>query len=166
MTSNFFKLPVRDFLAAAAIAGVLAAAQPGAAQAQQEKAEAVPTQQKQYQQQYSPVHIEQRIARLHDELKITPAQEEAWKSFAQVMRDNTTAMHDRIKKWMQEKDKMTAPESLKAYSDMAQEHVQALTKLMSAFDPLYNAMTPEQKKNADMVFSHEKAPGKMKGKRR
>ena len=165
MTLGSFTLPVRAFIAALAFAGALFLAQPFAALAQPDKTEAVPPQEKQYGQKLSPERIEQRIARLHDELKITSAQESAWKDFAQVMRDNATAMHASIQKWMQNRDKMTAPESMKAYSDMAEEHVKALSKLSSVFDPLYNSMSPDQKKNADMVFSHEKGPSRHKGKK-
>ncbi|PFW73357.1 hypothetical protein COL27_27875, partial [Bacillus sp. AFS075960] len=36
--------------------------------------------------------IEQRIKYLHDQLKITPAQESQWKTFADTMRDNGDTM--------------------------------------------------------------------------
>lgn len=166
MIFSSFNSPVRVFIAASAFAGALIFSQPFAALAQPDKTDAAPTQEKQYRQQkFSPEHIEQRITRLHDQLKITSAQESTWKDFAQVMRDNATAMHERIQKCMQNKDKMTAPESMKAYSDMAEEHVKELKKLSSAFDTLYNSMSPDQKKNTDMVFSQEMGPGRHKGKK-
>ena len=76
-------------------------------------------------QKYSQEHVEQRVIHLHDQLQITPAQESAWKEFAQVMRDNAKAMNALIEKWAQGKDKMTALENMRAHAEMGQEHVQA-----------------------------------------
>src|SRR5476649_2994675 len=38
--------------------------------------------------------VEQRISELHAKLKITPAQDEQWNKFADVMRDNGHTMGD------------------------------------------------------------------------
>jgi glutamine synthetase adenylyltransferase len=98
--------------------------------------------------------VEQRITQLHSELKIAPDQEAKWNSVAQAMRDNASNME----KLVAEKRKiapqnMTAVDDLKTYQDFAQAHVDGLKNLTSAFSSLYDAMSAEQKKNADEVFA-------------
>jgi glutamine synthetase adenylyltransferase len=98
--------------------------------------------------------IDQRIATLHEELKITPAEESDWNAVATTMRENADAMEKLAnKKESQSKQGMTAVEDLQTYSQFAQEHVDHLKKLTSVFETLYNAMPSEQKKVADEVFA-------------
>jgi len=66
---------------------------------------------------------------------------------------------------MQGKDKMTALENMRSHAEMGQEHVLGMNKLISAFEPLYNSMSAEQKKNADKVFCYENGRGRQKGKK-
>lgn len=98
-------------------------------------------------------HVEDQIKRLHTELKITPAQEPQWDAVAQAMRDDAKSMEEAIEQRRQAKS-MTAVDDLKAYQAIAETHAQGVGKLVTAFQPLYDAMSPEQKKNADVVFSH------------
>ena len=107
--------------------------------------------------------IDQRIATLHTELKITPAEEADWKAVAQTMRDNADAMAKLAgDKQAQSPSAMTAVEDLQTYSTFAQAHVDHLKKLTSAFTTLYNSMPDKQKKLADQVFarSHHDAQNK------
>jgi periplasmic protein CpxP/Spy len=109
--------------------------------------------------------VEDHIKRLHAELKITPAQEQQWDAVAQAMRDDAKSMEQAIEQRRQAKS-MTAVDDLKAYEAIAETHAQGVQKLIAAFQPLYDSMSPEQKKNADAVFSHagrrshRKAPAK------
>ena len=97
--------------------------------------------------------IEQRIATLHTELKITPAQEAQWQAVAQVMRDNATSMEKlATDKASQSQTEMTAVEDLQTYEQFAQAHVDGLKKLVASFQTLYDAMPQSQKKLADQVF--------------
>jgi Spy/CpxP family protein refolding chaperone len=95
---------------------------------------------------------ESRIQKLYGELKITPAQEELWKAFTQVMRDNAKTL-DELNLARAEKSKtMNAVEDLKSYSEIVQAHAEGLNKYVTAFEALYNSMSDEQKKNADLLF--------------
>ncbi len=97
--------------------------------------------------------VEAHIKKLHDQLMIKPAQEDAWAKVAQVMRDNasgmTTLMDERQGKGM-----MSAVDDLKSYQAIVQAHADGLKNLVDAFQPLYDAMPADQQKNADKVFGH------------
>ena len=102
--------------------------------------------------------IEQRIATLHQALKITTDQDAKWKSVADAMRQNAVAMDKLIaetaKKTPQE---MTALDDLNTYRKFAQVHVDGLKNLMNDFKILYDSMPAAQKKNADDVFKAPRA---------
>ena len=101
-------------------------------------------------------HVERteaHIKALHQTLKITPAQEELWAALTEVMRENAKSMDSLIQARRAEKAKsMNAVEDLKSYSEIAEAHVEALKKFIPAFEDLYNAMSDDQKKNADAIF--------------
>ncbi len=97
---------------------------------------------------------EARIKELHVKLQITPAQEELWNKVIEAMRDNAKAMESLIGGRSDKAGAMTAVEDLKSYSEIAEAHADGIKKFMAAFEPLYAAMSDEQKKNADAVFAH------------
>lgn len=97
--------------------------------------------------------VEARIKEMHAQLKITPQQEDQWNEYAQVLRDNAQAMQSQIDQRMQNQRNMTAVDNLNSYEQITQTHADGVKKLVPAFEALYNAMSPEQKKNADMVFN-------------
>jgi periplasmic protein CpxP/Spy len=107
--------------------------------------------------------VELRIKELHSELKITPEQEPQFDAVAQAMRDDAKGMEDAIAQRREAKS-MTAVDDLKAYQAIADAHSQGLQKLIPAFQALYDTMSPEQKKNADAVFSHTRRPAHHKKK--
>jgi len=99
--------------------------------------------------------VEQRITQLHAQLKITPDQESKWNAVAQAMRDNAASMEKlAAEKRQQAPQNMTAVDDLKTYQEFAQQHVDGLKNLTSAFSSLYGAMNEQQKKNADQVFAN------------
>ena len=100
-----------------------------------------------------PETVEQRIATLKTALKITPDQEKKWDGVAQAMRDNASKMEKLVAtKRAIPPEKTTAVDDLKTYQEFTEVRLDGLKHLNSAFKSLYDAMTPEQKKNADMVF--------------
>jgi hypothetical protein len=99
--------------------------------------------------------IDQRIAALHSELKITPAEESNWQAVAQTMRDNAAAI-EKLAADRASQQNVTAIDDLQEYQKFAQAHVDGLTKLISTFQTLYNAMPDQQKKLSDQVFQHPK----------
>ena len=99
--------------------------------------------------------VEQRITKLHQDLKITPEQETKWNDVAQAMRDNAANMEKLVaEKRRQAPQNMTAIDDLDTYQKFAQAHVDGLKNLTSAFKSLYNTMPDPQKKNADQVFEN------------
>jgi hypothetical protein len=96
--------------------------------------------------------VEQRIKQLHSELDITPAQEAQWNQFAQVMRDNATAMDQKLNERGTQLATMNAAQDMQSYADLSAQHAQDMQKLASAFETLYNSMSDEQKQTADAVF--------------
>jgi hypothetical protein len=96
-------------------------------------------------------NVEDRIAYLHAQLKITPAQETQWNAFADVMRGNGETMG---KLFQQRKaaTNVSALDDMKQYAEIAQAHADGMKKLVDAFDPLYSSFSPEQKKLADATF--------------
>jgi hypothetical protein len=98
--------------------------------------------------------VDQRISSLHDELKITPAEEADWQTVATTMRDNAAAMEKLAsEKAADSSASMTAVADLRTYQQFAEAHVEHLKKLTAAFETLYNSMPESQKKIADQVFS-------------
>jgi protein CpxP len=97
--------------------------------------------------------VEQRITKLHADLKITPAEETQWNGVAQAMRENATAMDKLVAtNRTAPPQNMSAVDDLKVYQQFAQAHVDGLKNLTSAFSTLYDAMPDAQKKVADEVF--------------
>ncbi len=97
--------------------------------------------------------VEARIKQLHAQLKITPDQEEQWNAFAQVMRENAQSMQSQIEQRQRNLDTMSAVDDLNSYQEITSAHAEALKKLIPEFQALYDAMSPDQQKNADAVFS-------------
>jgi LTXXQ motif family protein len=97
-------------------------------------------------------HVETRIKDLHRKLHITPAQEAAWSSVAQVMRDNAQAMEALAKERYENAAKMTAVDDLRSYSALADAHADGLKKFVSVFQQLYDSMSDAQKRTADALF--------------
>ena len=106
---------------------------------------------------------EDKIRDYHSRLKITPAQEEQWNKVARVMRENAATMERLIQEREAKMDTLNAVEDLKAYSRIADAHAEGLRSFIAAFEPLYNTMSPEQKKNADIVFTEH---GQKKGQKK
>jgi hypothetical protein len=103
--------------------------------------------------------VEAHIANLKKQLKITKDQEATWETFASVMRENGEAIEAAYQERESTKG-MDAVHDLQSYAKVQQVHADGAQKLSAAFQPLYDALTPAQKKNADAMFEHARA-GKM-----
>jgi protein CpxP len=98
-------------------------------------------------------HIEGRIAYLKTELKITDAQAPQFDALANVMRDNAKAMGDAAQSLRGDPNQpRTAISRLEARAKFGELRAQGDAKLLAAFRPLYQAMTPDQQKSADEAF--------------
>lgn len=112
--------------------------------------------------------IEQRIKYLHDQLKITSAQEPQWKTFADTMRENGETM-GRLYRTRMESHNVSAVDDMKQYAELAQANADGAKKLADAFAPLYESFPADQKALADTTFRswlHHGGEHRGKGKAR
>jgi hypothetical protein len=98
-------------------------------------------------------HVEGRLAFLKTELKITDAQLPLWNKFADAVRNNAKTagkvMQGSAAGFSQS---ATVPDRLAAREKLLAAQLDALQKLKVAVDPLYAALSAEQKKTADEIM--------------
>lgn len=97
-------------------------------------------------------HVEGRIAFLHTELKITPAQTKLWDSYADALRVSAKDMTSMRATMMTMMTATALPERLNAAETMMSERLDALKKVKAAALPLYDAFSAEQKTTADELM--------------
>ncbi len=98
-------------------------------------------------------HTEERIKELHNQLGITGAQEARWAEVAKTMRDNEATLSSMIEQRHKDAVSMNALDDLQSYADITQAHADGIKRMMTAFEPLYDDMTENQRNNADTVFN-------------
>ena len=91
----------------------------------------------------------QRIAKLHDELKITPAQENAWNTFIASMQPPARQPHDRAA-WAN----LTAPERMAKMIALQKQRTAALEQRQGALNTFYSVLSADQKKTFDEKAAH------------
>jgi cytochrome c-type biogenesis protein CcmH/NrfG len=96
--------------------------------------------------------VEQRIADLHAQLKITDQQAKQWDAFAQTMRDNARKADEAFRDRAQKLPTMSAPDAMKSYADLTETHADNMKKLSSSFSDLYDVLSPDQKQIADAMY--------------
>lgn len=100
-----------------------------------------------------PNFIDGRIAFLKAELKITPAQTAQFDKVAQAMRQNTAERHKAFEPMSADRSRpQSALEHLETGARLAAMHAQQTDRFLAAFRPLYNSMSPAQKKVADELL--------------
>jgi len=92
-----------------------------------------------------------RIAFLKAELKITPEQEPQWSKVAEAMRANAKAT-DAARAQMPEGPK-NAVQALETRGQKAETVAKNTERLLAAFRPLYQNLSPEQQKMADAILA-------------
>jgi hypothetical protein len=98
-------------------------------------------------------HIEGTVAFLRVELKITDAQAPQFNAFADAMRANAPKMHAMRDDMMgQAGAAKTAPERLAQHEKMLSARLDAVRAMKQALDPLYAALSEEQRKTADELI--------------
>lgn len=96
--------------------------------------------------------IDERLKYLHDRLRITPAQEPLWANIARVMRENAKAVAPLARERLQPTKKRTAIDTLDIYEKLGEVQLQGLKDFLAAFQPLYDSLSDDQKKIADVIF--------------
>ncbi|MBC3932504.1 Spy/CpxP family protein refolding chaperone [Undibacterium curvum] len=86
-----------------------------------------------------------RQAELRDLLKLTPAQEPAWKTFVQSMEPKGMTLPQDPK----EMDKLSTPERMERSLERMKEHQASLQNRLAALKNFYGSLTPEQQKLFD-----------------
>jgi hypothetical protein len=143
-------------LAAVLAGGAAVALRPFVADAQSQQQTPQPSGQRPEHAAFDPGrHIEGRIAYLKTELKITDAQQAQFDAVANAMRDNAKAMHDAFQGLRADRSQpQTALSRMEARAKLAQLRADGEGKMLVAFRPLYQAMSPDQQKAADEMFEH------------
>ena len=97
-------------------------------------------------------HIEGRIAFLKTELKITDAQQPLWNAVADAMRTTAKEMAAMPNCMSMMRSSGTLPEKLAAHEKAMVAHLEVTRKLSAAVEPLYVALSDDQKKTADQLM--------------
>lgn len=92
--------------------------------------------------------VEGRLAYLKAELKITAAQEPAWKKFSDQARQQAESMQA-LRSAMQGSTSANAVERMELHNKMQKSRAEQSEKATAAFKQLYASLTPEQKALAD-----------------
>ncbi len=102
--------------------------------------------------------VEARLAYIKTALKITDAQQTQWNGFADAMRKNAKDMDQRMQAHRQQGDRRGGqrPNAIERLERLQSFHADAVTRLndlIAAEKPLYAALSPEQKRVADVVLT-------------
>jgi LTXXQ motif family protein len=97
-------------------------------------------------------HVEGRLAFLKTELKITEAQLPLWNAVADAIRANAKGMSAMSDGVMGAAQATTLPDKLAMREKMMTAHLEALRRFKSAVEPLYAALSDEQKKTANELL--------------
>lgn len=109
--------------------------------------------------------IEGRIAFLKTELKLTAQQTPLFDKLADEMRTGAKAMQERHAQRQQASVQSTAPasqsalEKLERRSTAMKEMTAVQDRYLAAFRPLYQSLSDDQKKTADLLFAKGGHPG-------
>ncbi len=87
----------------------------------------------------------QRAQKLHDALKLTPAQETAWASYTAAIKPAARPERGEKGAWKA----MSAPERMEQRLAMAKQRVEKMEARLTATSTFYATLTPEQKKLFD-----------------
>jgi len=102
---------------------------------------------------------EGRLAYFKSELKITAAQESAWKTFSDQAKQQAEAMQ-KLMASVQGSTQATAPERLELRNQVMKQRDEQRAKGTAAFKELYATLSPEQKALADQHVSFGRMGGR------
>jgi protein CpxP len=89
-----------------------------------------------------------RVARLHDELKITPAQENAWNTFVASMKPAPRGERPQADRAAAAAN-LSAPQRLAQHIERQKRRTAAMEQRLGAVNSFYAVLTAEQKKTFD-----------------
>jgi len=110
-------------------------------------------------------HVEGRIAFLHAELKITPAQQAQWDRVAAAMRTSAQQMDQVAQLMRATRDQpQNAVERLDQRARFVEARATAEKSFAEAFKPLYAVLSADQKQAADELFDRSFHGGRRHGR--
>ncbi|MBW4022933.1 MAG: hypothetical protein HIU92_07275 [Proteobacteria bacterium] len=92
------------------------------------------------------------LASLHEQLKITPAEEPLWTTFANTMQENARALGEAYRQRRSQLPSMNAVADMTSFINLEQLRLDGLKKSSTAFTALYETMPSDQQKLADKLF--------------
>lgn len=95
---------------------------------------------------------DQRLAHLKTELKITDAQADVWKAYAEAVKARVTVMQGQRTSMMDAMDKGGAIDRMDIRIKSMEAMVESMKAVKPATEKLYAALTAEQKKAADQLI--------------
>lgn len=96
---------------------------------------------------------EERIERLHAVLDQAPASRLLqWEPIAEVLRDNAQRQDEALGRREAARLTMSAIDDLQAEAELAAVKARALDRLLAAFQPLYGAMSDDDRRMADLML--------------
>lgn len=97
--------------------------------------------------------VEQRLARLKSDLKLTAEQEPLWQAFAEKSKAEATKGMQAMGERANDEKPQSAPERMARMQGLMKQRLAAMESVNESFNRLYAALTPEQKAAADKHFS-------------
>jgi hypothetical protein len=104
--------------------------------------------------------VEQQIAALQTELRITQDQLPQWLVFSQAMRDAARAADDLFQQRATTATTMTAQENMHSYAQVTRAYADTMAGLSKAFDTLYAILSEPQQQSIDAVFRQQSTPAR------
>jgi len=106
-------------------------------------------------------YVNERLAQIHTELKLTPAQEADWKTFSdKIERARAQKIHPDIEAMQ----KLSAPDRLQKLIDLNKARQTMLEDVLAATRTFYATLSPEQRKAFDeLTPMGERAPRGRRG---
>jgi len=118
--------------------------------------------------------VEARLAYIRTALKITDTQQPQWNAFADSMRQRAKAHEEKMREWRekmmqthnemaQNKHEHRHPSVIERMERMQKMHADAVAQIndqLAAVKPLYESLSAEQKKVADLVLAPQHHHGR------
>jgi periplasmic protein CpxP/Spy len=98
---------------------------------------------------------DQRIQALRAQLHITDTQTSQWDAFAQAMRTNAVSTDSLFRQRASAAATMNALDNMKSYAQVARAYADNTQALATAFEGLYDVLTPQQKQTVDTLFRQD-----------
>lgn len=92
---------------------------------------------------------EGKLARLHDELKLAPGQDAAWREFSAVVTAQADLFGERVREWRAGARPAKAIERLERGQQGLEQGSKALADITAATKRFYATLTPEQQTRFD-----------------